>query len=60
MIKGQDGKWRPAEITSQTAPKVGQLAKEQRIQQAGGTFIRNPNTRELIEINDISKVIRAR
>nr|WP_250151178.1 RHS repeat-associated core domain-containing protein [Photorhabdus akhurstii] len=60
VIKGQDGKWSPVEITSQTAPKVGQLAKEQRIQQAGGTFVRNPNTRELIEINDISKVIRAR
>ncbi|WP_246593415.1 RHS repeat-associated core domain-containing protein [Photorhabdus akhurstii] len=60
VIKGQDGKWSPVEITSQTAPKVGQLAKEQRIQQAGGIFVRNPNTRELIEINDISKVIRAR
>nr|WP_240155428.1 RHS repeat-associated core domain-containing protein [Pantoea multigeneris] len=60
VVKGQDGKWRPVEITSRTTTKDAQLDKELRIHEAGGVFVRNPNTRELIQLDDISTVIRVR
>lgn len=60
VVKGQDGKWRPVEITSKTAPKDVQLAKEDRIRQVGGIFVKNKNTGELIQLDDISVVIRAK
>ncbi|SMB87932.1 RHS repeat-associated core domain-containing protein [Pasteurella testudinis DSM 23072] len=60
VVKGKDGVWRPIEITSKTAPKFEQLAKETRISSIGGTFVRNPITKELIPIEGISKVIRSK
>ncbi|WP_133648435.1 RHS repeat-associated core domain-containing protein [Paraburkholderia flava] len=60
VVKGQDGVWRPVEITSQTAPKFDQLAKELRIREMGGTFAKNPNTGEIIPVDGVSRVIRAR
>ncbi|OCG56950.1 hypothetical protein A9G41_04215 [Gilliamella sp. Nev5-1] len=52
------GKWRPYEITSKTASKHKQLAKEARIHSTGSIYVKNKNTNELIEIESISKVIR--
>nr|WP_260390302.1 hypothetical protein [Ornithobacterium rhinotracheale] len=43
-----------------TAPKAEQLAKEARIQELGGIFVRNPTTKEMIQIDGISTVIRAK
>ena len=40
------------EVTSKTAGKAGQLAKERRIRQAGGTFVRDRLTGELIDISE--------
>lgn len=60
VVRGKDGLWRPVEITSMTAPKAEQLAKEARIQELGGIFVRNPTTKEMIQIDGISTVIRAK
>ena len=60
VVKGRDGVWRPVEITSMTAPKYEQLAKEARIQNIGGTFIRNPKNKELIPIEGLSTVLRGK
>ncbi|WP_258187569.1 RHS repeat-associated core domain-containing protein [Trinickia symbiotica] len=60
VVKGQDGIWRPVEITSQTAPKFDQLAKELRIREMGGTFARDPNTGGLVPVEGISRLIRVR
>ena len=38
------------EVTSETAPKDAQMAKEERIREAGGNFIKNKETGLLIEI----------
>ncbi|RKP46385.1 RHS repeat-associated core domain-containing protein [Trinickia fusca] len=60
VVKGQDGVWRPVEITSQTAPKFDQLSKELRIREMGGTFARDPNTGNLVPVDGISRLIRVR
>ncbi|WP_369414865.1 RHS repeat-associated core domain-containing protein [Morganella morganii] len=60
VVKGRDGKWRPVEITSLTAPKGPQIEKEIRIRNDGGIFVKNKNTGKLVEIEGISTVIRAR
>ena len=61
IVKGKDGKWRAKEVTSKTADKRDQLAKESRIRQEGGTYIRNPkNKKELIYVENLSTVVRAR
>ena len=60
VVKGQDGTWRPVEITSKTAPKGPQIRKEERIRDAGGIFVKNKNTGELIQLDDIPVVLRAR
>ncbi|MDX5631113.1 MULTISPECIES: hypothetical protein, partial [unclassified Brenneria] len=60
VVKGQDGQWRPVEITSRTAPKDVQLAKEDRIRQIGGVFVKNRNTGELIQLDELSIIIRAK
>ncbi|CAI8872326.1 hypothetical protein EMIT0P258_390001 [Pseudomonas sp. IT-P258] len=43
-----------------TASKFAQLEKEMRIREAGGVFVREPGTKKLIEVTDVSTVIRAR
>ncbi|RMR14847.1 RHS repeat domain-containing protein, partial [Pseudomonas syringae group genomosp. 3] len=60
VIKNSDGSGTAKEITSLTADKTGQLAKEARIREVGGTFIRDPKTKKLIEVRDVSTVVRAR
>jgi len=47
------------ETTSQTATKAAQIAKENRIRQQGGTFIRDRETGQLIDLKDIpTRIIR--
>ncbi|MCG8711074.1 hypothetical protein JHU04_004433 [Brenneria sp. 4F2] len=59
VVKGQDGQWRPVEITSRTnvQNKIDQIAKERRIHAAGGIFVKNKNTGELIQLDELSTVI---
>ena len=38
------------EVTSETAPKDAQIAKEERIRDAGGNFIKDRDTGQLVEI----------
>lgn len=40
------------EVTSKTAPKEAQSAKEERIRENGGNYIKDPDTGELIRIPD--------
>ena len=40
------------EVTSKTAPKEAQSAKEERIRENGGNYIKDPDTGELIQIPD--------
>ena len=40
------------EVTSKTAPKEEQSAKEERIRESGGNYIKDPDTGELIPIPD--------
>ncbi|MDT3241417.1 RHS repeat-associated core domain-containing protein [Pseudomonas amygdali pv. morsprunorum] len=60
VIKNSDGSGTAKEITSLTADKTGQLSKETRIREVGGTFVRDPKTKKLIEVRDVSTVVRAR
>lgn len=47
------------EVTSQTASKDVQTLKEQRIRANGGTFIRDPITRQLIDVGQVpTRVMR--
>jgi hypothetical protein len=48
------------EVTSETADKAEQIAKEKRIRKKGGTFIRDKETRELIDISKKSTKIKRR
>lgn len=59
MVKGQDGKWRPVEITCRTGAlkKEPQIAKEERIRETGSVFVKNKNMGELIQLDDVSIVI---
>jgi hypothetical protein len=45
-------------VTSKTASKQQQLAKEARVRGNSGTFVKNKSTKELIEVEDLSTVIR--
>jgi len=57
----QDGKALDmVETTSKTANKNAQILKEQRIRQEGGTFIKDKNTRELIDVGDVPTRINRR
>ncbi|KIY37960.1 hypothetical protein TZ03_25195 [Pseudomonas sp. 10-1B] len=47
------------EVTSLTAPEIAQLEK-MRIREVSGIVVREPGTKKLIEVDDISAVIRAR
>jgi len=60
VIGNSDGSGTAKEITSLTADKTGQLLKEDRIREAGGIFVRVSGTKKLIEVSDVSTVIRAR
>jgi RHS repeat-associated protein len=60
VIKNGDGTGTAKEITSLTALKAAQLEKVMRIREAGGTFVCEPGTKNLVQVNDISTVIRAR
>ncbi|EEB56816.1 YD repeat protein [Pseudomonas syringae pv. tomato T1] len=60
VIKNSDGSGTAKEITSLTANKRGQLLKEDRIRDVGGTFVRDPKTKKLIEVRNISTVVRVR
>ena len=47
------------ETTSMTANKAAQIAKEMRIRQAGGVFIRDRATGELIDISQVpTRIVR--
>lgn len=47
------------EVTSQTANKAAQIAKENRIRQNGGTFVRDRATGNLIDISQIpTRIVR--
>lgn len=46
------------ETTSETADKTAQVAKEERIREAGGTYVRDRNTREIIPVEEISELRR--
>lgn len=56
VVDGQCGY--ATEITSPTADKQLQIGKERRIREEGGIYVKNPNTGKLIEIENISEVIR--
>ncbi|WP_185267483.1 hypothetical protein [Halopseudomonas xiamenensis] len=47
------------EVTSETAPKDAQIAKEERIRGAGGNFIKDRDTGQLVEIpKDVQTEVR--
>jgi RHS repeat-associated protein len=54
----KDGKATTYETTSNTASKQAQLEKEQRIRDAGGTFIRDKETRKLCSVVSVSMIRR--
>ncbi|WP_213881480.1 hypothetical protein [Pseudomonas sp. dw_358] len=60
VIKQTDGTGFAKEITSLTADKTGQLLKEERIREAGGLFVRDPKTKQRLQVSDVSAVVRAR
>jgi RHS repeat-associated protein len=58
VVKGADGKGTAIEVTSKTADKTKQMMKEENIRDLGGTFVRDPKTKELIEVRDISRIFK--
>ncbi|EKS67891.1 MULTISPECIES: RHS repeat-associated core domain-containing protein [Caballeronia] len=54
----QNGQANTYEVTSPAANKLDQLAKEGRIRQNGGTYVRDRSTGNLIPVSGISKVER--
>jgi hypothetical protein len=46
------------ETTGPNVDKTDQLDKEKRIRAAGGTYIRDKETRKMVPVNDVSKVKR--
>ena len=46
------------ETTGQNVDKTQQIQKEERIRTQGGTYIRDKETRNLIPVQDTSKVVR--
>jgi RHS repeat-associated protein len=56
-----DDKGKPVaviEVTSKTADKTAQAAKELEIRDSGGTFVRNPKTKELVDISSTPTTLR--
>ncbi len=60
FVVNKDGKIvKSIEVTSKTAPKEAQLAKEERIREAGGNYIKTRDTGRLIEFpKDIKTEVR--
>lgn len=60
FVVTKDGKVvKSIEVTSETAPKDAQVAKEERIRGAGGNFIRDRGTGQLVEIpEDVQTEVR--
>lgn len=60
FIVTKDGKVvKSIEVTSETAPKDAQIAKENRIRDAGGNFIKDRDSGQLVEIpKDIKTEVR--
>jgi RHS repeat-associated protein len=54
----ENGKAQTYEVTSPTADKVEQLAKEGRIRDAGGAYIRNRSTGDLVAVDGVSTLER--
>ena len=48
------------EVTSETASKSGQMAKEARIRDAGGTFVRDPASGKLLDVSDVNTEVMRR
>jgi hypothetical protein len=51
IVKTKGG-WKGIEATSRTARKNIQTTKEGAIRDAGGSYVRHPKTKELIELSD--------
>ncbi|TFF42755.1 RHS repeat-associated core domain-containing protein [Pseudomonas sp. RIT623] len=58
VVKTKDGRWRAIEVTSGTAPKGVQRAKEATIRANGGTYVRIPGSKKVVEVDDMSRIIR--
>lgn len=56
VVNGQCGY--AAEVTSPTVDERQQIRKETNIRNAGGIFVENPRTGELIEVENTSEIIR--
>jgi hypothetical protein len=54
----EDGKAKTFETTSMDANKSGQLAKEQRVLNNWGTYVRDRETGELVPVQGVSEVVR--
>lgn len=58
VVKTKDG-WKGIEVTSRGARKNIQTIKEGAIRNSGGSYVRHPKTKELIELSDeTSRIIR--
>lgn len=56
FIVSKDGEVvKTVEVTSENAPKEAQMAKEERIKAAGGNYIKDRDTGELMEIKETTK-----
>ncbi|MEK7893134.1 hypothetical protein AAB992_39240, partial [Burkholderia contaminans] len=53
----ENGRAQTYEVTSPTADKTVQTAKEQRILDAGGNYIRDRSTGELVPVNGMSQPV---
>ncbi|MCF5737410.1 type IV secretion protein Rhs, partial [Pseudomonas syringae] len=60
VVKRKDGSWSPVEVTSKTADKTSQITKESEIRQMGGTFVRDPKTKQLVELSNVSRIVRVK
>lgn len=60
VLIGDDGKARAIEVTSKNANKDAQMRKEERIRAVGGVFVRNKTTGELVEVVNLSRIMRIR
>jgi hypothetical protein len=49
---------RTFEVTSLTAKKEEQQRKEKRIREAGGTYIHDRRTGQIVPVADVSEVVR--
>lgn len=54
----ESGEAQTFEVTSLTANKVDQIAKEGRVRLDGGTYIRDRTTKELVSVKGVSIIER--